>query len=49
MYAFLPQERKGPVDLGTWRTICRGSFASVQDLLRKIDALVQHYNRPSRP
>jgi len=33
----------------TQRAIRRGSFTSVQDLVRKIDAFVQHYNRSSRP
>jgi hypothetical protein len=33
----------------TQRAIRRGSFTSVQDRVRKIDAFVQHYNRSSRP
>src|SRR6266478_4330330 len=33
----------------TQRAIRRGSFTSVQDLVRKIAAFVQHYNRSSRP
>jgi transposase len=33
----------------TQRAIRRGSFTSVQDLVRKIDAFVEHYNRSSRP
>ena len=33
----------------TQRAIRRGSFTSVQDLVRKIDAFVQRYNRSSRP
>jgi transposase len=33
----------------TKRAIRRGSFTSVQELVRKIDAFVQHYNRSSRP
>jgi putative transposase len=33
----------------TQRAIRRGSFTSVQDLVRKIDTFVQHYNRSSRP
>lgn len=31
------------------RTIRRGSFRSVQDLIQKIESFVQHYNRSSRP
>jgi putative transposase len=33
----------------TQRTIRRGSFGSVKELVQKIDAFVQHYNRSSRP
>jgi len=33
----------------TQRAIRRGSFSSVQDLVEKIDAFVQHYNRSHRP
>jgi hypothetical protein len=33
----------------TQRAIRRGSFTSAQDLVRKIDTFVQHYNRSSRP
>jgi len=33
----------------TQRAIRRGTFTSVQDLIRKIDTFVQHYNRSSRP
>jgi putative transposase len=33
----------------TQRAIRRGSFSSVKDLVEKIDAFVQHYNRSSRP
>ena len=33
----------------TQRAIRRGSFCSVKDLIQKIDAFVQHYNRSSRP
>ena len=31
------------------RAIRRGSFTSVKDLVQKIDAFVQHYNRSRRP
>jgi putative transposase len=31
------------------RAIRRGSFTSVRDLIEKIDAFVQHYNRSSWP
>jgi putative transposase len=33
----------------TQRAIRRGSFSSVKDLVGKIDAFVEHYNRSSRP
>ena len=33
----------------TQRAIRRGSFRSVQELVQKIDAFVQHYNRTARP
>ena len=33
----------------TQRAIRRGSFRSVKDLVEKIDAFVQHYNRSHRP
>ncbi len=33
----------------TQRVIRRGSFSSVKDLVEKIDAFVQHYNRSHRP
>lgn len=33
----------------TQRTIRRGSFRSVKDLIEKIDTFVQHYNRTHRP
>lgn len=33
----------------TQRAIRRGSFRSVKELVQKIDAFVQHYNRSSRP
>ena len=33
----------------TQRAIRRGSFSSVKDLVQKIDAFVQHYNRSHRP
>jgi putative transposase len=33
----------------TQRAIRRGSFRSVKELVAKIDAFVQHYNRSSRP
>ena len=33
----------------TQRAIRRGSFSSVKELITKIDAFVQHYNRSSRP
>ncbi|HME32782.1 MAG TPA: transposase, partial [Terriglobales bacterium] len=33
----------------TQRAIRRGSFRCVKELVAKIDAFVQHYNRPSRP
>jgi putative transposase len=33
----------------TQRAIRRGSFRSVKDLVQKIDAFVQHYNRSHRP
>jgi putative transposase len=33
----------------TQRAIRRGSFSSVKELIAKIDAFVQHYNRSSRP
>jgi putative transposase len=33
----------------TQRTIRRGSFRSVKDLIEKIDDFVQHYNRSHRP
>ncbi|MGA3128007.1 MAG: IS630 family transposase [Candidatus Korobacteraceae bacterium] len=33
----------------TQRAIRRGSFSSVKELIIKIDAFVQHYNRSSRP
>src|SRR6266436_4174171 len=33
----------------TQRAIRRGSFSSVKDLIEKIDAFVQHYNRSHRP
>jgi putative transposase len=33
----------------TQRAIRRGSFRSVQELVQKIDAFVQHYNRNARP
>ena len=33
----------------TQRAIRRGSFRSVKDLIQKIDAFVQHYNRSTRP
>jgi len=33
----------------TQRAIRRGSFTSVHDLVQKIDAFVQRYNRSSRP
>ena len=33
----------------TQRAIRRGSFSSVKDLVEKIDAFVQHYNRSHRP
>lgn len=33
----------------TQRAIRRGSFSSVKDLVRKIDAFVQNYNRTHRP
>jgi len=33
----------------TQRAIRRGSFSSVKELVAKIDAFVQHYNRSSRP
>ena len=33
----------------TQQTIRRGSFGSVKELVQKIDAFVQHYNRSSRP
>jgi len=33
----------------TQRAIRRGSFRSVKDLVEKIDAFAQHYNRSSRP
>jgi putative transposase len=33
----------------TQRAIRRGSFTSVKDLVEKIDAFVQHYNRSQRP
>jgi len=33
----------------TQRAIRRGSFGSVKELVQKIDAFVQHYNRSSRP
>jgi len=35
--------------LVTQRAIRRGSFRSVKDLIQKIDAFVQHYNRSTRP
>ena len=31
------------------RTIRRGTFTSVQDLIQKIDSFVRHYNRSSQP
>ncbi|MGA8345530.1 MAG: IS630 family transposase [Candidatus Sulfotelmatobacter sp.] len=33
----------------TQRAIRRGSFGSVKELVQRIDAFVQHYNRSSRP
>jgi len=33
----------------TQRAIRRGSFSSVKELIQKIDAFVQHYNRTHRP
>lgn len=33
----------------TQRAIRRGSFSSVKDLIKKIEAFVQHYNRNHRP
>lgn len=33
----------------TQQAIRRGSFRSVKELVQKIDAFVQHYNRSSRP
>jgi transposase len=33
----------------TQRAIRRGSFSSVKELVQKIDAFVQHYNRKQRP
>ncbi len=33
----------------TQRAIRRGSFRSVKELVAEIDAVVQHYNRSSRP
>jgi len=33
----------------TQRAIRRGSFSSVKDLVNKIDAFVEHYNRSNRP
>jgi putative transposase len=33
----------------TQRAIRRGSFRSVKELVEKIDAFVQHYNRSHRP
>jgi hypothetical protein len=33
----------------TQQAIRRGSFRSVRDLIRKIDAFVAHYNASSRP
>ncbi len=33
----------------TQRAIRRGSFTSVKDLVQKIDAFVQHYNRCRHP
>jgi len=38
-----------PTGLITQRAIRRGSFSSVEDLVEKIDAFVQHYNRSHRP
>src|ERR1700683_2154116 len=35
--------------LSTQRAIRRGSFRSVKELVEKIDAFVQHYNRSHRP
>jgi hypothetical protein len=46
---FLAQSSRALVGLITQRAIRRGSFSSVKELVQKIDAFVQHYNRTYRP
>jgi putative transposase len=48
-YSFWLNQVERWFGLITQHAIRRGTFTSVQDLIRKIDAFVQHYNRSSRP
>ena len=44
-----PNQVERRFGLITQRAIRRGSFTSVRDLLKKIDAFVRRYNRSSHP